>query len=56
MKYQRVRKILGPEVVEQAVQRAIHLEYLEEKKRKQEMEQKAKERRERRRKKGNLEL
>ena len=44
------------EVVEQAVQRAIHLEYLEEKKRKQEMEQKAKERRERRRKKGNLEL
>jgi len=56
MKYQRVRKILGPEVVEQAEQRAIHLEYLEEKQRKQEMEQKARERRERRRKKGDLEL
>ena len=51
MKYQRVRKILGPDVVEQAEQRAIHLEYLEEKQRKQEMEQKARERRERRRKK-----
>ena len=56
MKYQRVRKILGPDVVEQAEQRAIHLEYLEEKQRKQEMEQKARERRERRRKKGDLEL
>lgn len=56
MKYQRVRKILGPEVVEQAEQRAIHLEYLEEKRRKQEMEQKTRERRERRRKKGDLEL
>ena len=30
MKYQRVRKILGLDVVEQAEQRAIHLEYLEE--------------------------
>ena len=56
MKYQRVRKILGPEVVEQAEQRAIHLEYLEEKQRKQEMEQKTRKQRESIRKKGDLEL